>query len=196
MDTPFRKFHVSLVLLIALFLLMLTSRVALASTVTINDLANVLDVSKVNAEAEKLPNPILIYTTRSFSGSNDEFKLLVRNLITSDDAVTMGIDVQHRYFYVAGGKNVKVTGDQWNNAYDAFKNNIGGNDFTKATLAALSSVRSTLTESSGNNGGSSNWPGGIGVIVAGLLGGSVVLVWIVALIRKRRGGVARGGGSF
>ncbi|MBO0790077.1 MAG: hypothetical protein J2P36_03900 [Ktedonobacteraceae bacterium] len=129
---------------IVLFLFAGVGKAALAGIVTINDLANVLDVNKVRIEAEKLPNPIVIYTTRTFTGGNDAFKRLVINLIAGDNAMSLGIDAKNRYFYIAGGKNVKVTGEQWNSAYEAFKNNIHGNDYTGATVAAISSIRNAL----------------------------------------------------
>ena len=63
----------STLLLIACFitafsLTILAAPRAYADSVTIDDQANVLDVSQVQAEAAKLPNAMLIYTTNTFSG--------------------------------------------------------------------------------------------------------------------------------
>ncbi|MBO0781908.1 MAG: hypothetical protein J2P37_24070 [Ktedonobacteraceae bacterium] len=194
MGTPvWRRYAVAvlLALFIVPFLFAGTGKAAQANTVTINDLANVLDANKVKAEGEKLPNSILIYTTRSFTGGNDEFKQLVTNLKAGDDAISMGIDVQNRYFYITGGKNVKVTDEQWNSAYEAFKDNIHGDDYTGATVAAIQSVNDTLNGVSGKGGLT---PSGVIAIVILVAVAIVVLVIIIASARARRGGPPPKGG--
>ncbi|HTD19168.1 MAG TPA: hypothetical protein VK667_06510, partial [Ktedonobacteraceae bacterium] len=55
----------------AFSLFLLTALNAQANTVTIDDQSRVLDVGKVRAEAAKLANSMLIYTTKTFNGDQN-----------------------------------------------------------------------------------------------------------------------------
>ena len=53
----------------AFCLVLLATGGALASTVNIYDDAHVLNASQVSAEAANLPDPVAIYTTKTFTGT-------------------------------------------------------------------------------------------------------------------------------
>ena len=136
-------FCLALVTMFSLFLL--TTVHVQASTVTINDQAEVLDVGKVQAEAAKLPGPVLIYTTKTFTGDQDALNTYTRDQVTDLDAIVIGIDTVHRNISIEAGGNVQLSKSGASDAVSAFRSNYdNGGDYTSATIAALDSIQNTL----------------------------------------------------
>ena len=139
----------ALVMVCALFLL--TTVNVQASTVTINDQSGVLDAGRVQAEAAKLPVPILITTTNTFTGNQDALNTSTREQVTNPvmsnpDAIAIGIDTVHRNISIEAGTNVSLSDSQASDAVSAFQSNIDtGGDYTNATIAALDSVQNALS---------------------------------------------------
>lgn len=175
-----RLIYLAVVAAFSLFLL--TAMNAQANTVTINDQSGVLDIGKVRAEAAKLPNSILIYTTKTFSGDQDALNQSTREQLPNQNAIAIGIDTLHRHLSIESGTSVKLSDSQASDAVSAFKNNYNGGDYTGATIAALDSLQSALT-----GGGSSITP--LGVVIAIILAVVAVvlfILFIIAMLRRRR----------
>ena len=166
--------------LLALALLCFTTmRVSAASKVTINDASNVLNVQQVQDDAKQFPDPLLIYTTRSFTGDQNALNSQTSAYITDQSEVVIGIDTMQRHLSIQSGKNSKLTDSQVSDAISAFRSNINGSDYTSATTAAIDSLQSSITGKS---------PNGItpfGVLMAGSLG-VIVIVLGVLIFRKWR----------
>lgn len=173
----------------ALVLLLLTSSYAWAGTVTVNDQAGVLDAQKVQAEAAQLPVPVVIYTTKTFSGDMNAFKQLVRNLLPGPKSICIGVDTVHRLFDIESGNDVELSDEQANAAYQAFKSNFHG-DYTPAMIAAIGSVRDSLH--AGAQSGA--WPAWLIVLLV-VAGGGLLFWLILALVRwgRNRSGPPSGG---
>jgi hypothetical protein len=134
----------ALVTVCSLFLL--TTLPVEADTVTINDQAGVLDAGRVQAEAAKLPVPMLIYTTDSFTGDQDALNTYTREQLPNQDAIAIGIDTGHRNLSIEAGTNVQLSDSQASDAVSAFRSNYdNGGDYTSATIAALDSVQNALS---------------------------------------------------
>ena len=134
-----------LALLTVCALLLLTTVNVLASTVTINDQAGVLDAGRVQADAAKLPDPMLIYTTKTFTGDQDALNTYTRAELPDQNAIGIGIDTVHRNLSIEAGTNVQLSDSQASDAVSAFQSNYdNGGDYTSATLAAIDSVRGAL----------------------------------------------------
>lgn len=176
---------IPLAIIMALALVLLTNMNASANTVTINDQAGVLDQGKVQSEAAKLSVPVLIYTTKTFSGDSDTFQQQTHSMLPDQHFLAIGVDTVHRFFAVEGGSNVRLSDDQANNALQAFKSNYNGGDYTGAMIAAIDSVRDSLS------GGSGSGIIPIGIITAIILGVGILVVIILVVVvtrRRRRGG--------
>ncbi len=147
----------TLAMVIALCLLCATTVLALANTVYISDAAHVFgDQSQVKNEAATLPNPIGIYTTSTFNGTNQEFDQQTRSHITNPNMIVMAIDTTHHHLAIVGGSNVPLSNSQYQDAVQSFKDNFGSGDYTGATIAAIQRLRNDLGAapvSSGNNSG-------------------------------------------
>ena len=104
-------------------LLLLTTVNVQASTVTINDQAGVLDAGRVQAEAAQLPVPILIYTTKTFTGDQDALNQSTREQLPDQDSIAIGIDTVHRNISIEAGTNVQLSNSQASDAVSAFVSN-------------------------------------------------------------------------
>ena len=144
----------------ALVLLAITSARVFADGVQIVDKAQVLDAAQVMEQASQLPNPVSIYTTKTFTGTTAAFDTFTTTLIGPSDSnlIVINIDVTHRHLAIVGGTQVPLDNDQYATAIQAFKDNFntnGTDDYTGATIAALQSLNTALTplpSDTGNNG--------------------------------------------
>jgi hypothetical protein len=168
----------ALVTVCSLFLL--TTMHVQANTVTINDQAGVLDVGRVQAEAAQLPDPMLIYTTKTFTGDQDALDQSTRAQLPDQNAIAIGIDTVHRNLSIEAGTTVQLSNSQASDALSAFQSNYNGGDYTGATIAAIDSLQNALS------GGGGLTPLGVAVLI--LLGLAVVVLIVFAIRRRRRGG--------
>lgn len=131
----------------AITLLAVTSVSVFADSVTIVDNAHVLDVAQVSNEASQLPNPVSIYTTKTFNGSTTAFDTFTTTLIGPNDSnlIVINIDTVHRHLAIDGGTQVPLSNDQYASAIQAFTQNFNNGDYTGATVATLLSLNSALT---------------------------------------------------
>jgi len=173
--------YLALVTVFSLFLL--TTVNVQANTVTISDQAGVLNAGMVQAEAAKLPVPILIFTSKTFTGDQDALNQSTREALPDQNAIAIGIDTVHRNLSIEAGTNVQLSNSQASNAVSAFVSNYKSGGYTGATIAAIDSLQGAL-----GGGGISPF----GVTVAILIGiGVVILVVIVIIRRPKRGGGRR-----
>ena len=107
----------------ALILLAITSVRVFADSVKIVDNAHVLDVAAVTNEATQLPNPVNIYTTKTFTGTTAAFDTFTTTFIGPNDInlIVINIDVAHRHLAIVGGTQVSLSNDQYAAAIQAFK---------------------------------------------------------------------------
>lgn len=173
---------IALVTLFSLFLL--TTLNVQANTVTIKDQAGVLNPGRVQAEAAKLPVPILIYTTKTFNGDQDALNQYTREQLSNQNAIAIGIDTIHRHLSIESGTKVPLSDSQANDALSAFQNNYNGGDYTGATLAAIDSLQNSLSGSRSSGGGITP----LGVAVAILLGLVLVVFVVIVILRRKTGG--------
>lgn len=167
---------------IALCMLMATSFTASASTVRISDPVQVLNVSQVTNEGSKLPYALDIYTTNTYTGTSSDFAArTISAHLTSAKLIVIAIDTTHRYLAIVGGKSVPLSTSQYNAAGSAFKNNVTGNHYTDATIAAIHSLASALAASSSSTSSKSSPLSG--VIIVGLIVIVVVLIVISAIFK-------------
>lgn len=177
---PIRRSIVACLALVTVCALLLLNTVNVqASTITINDQAGVLDAGRVQAEAEQLP--ILIFTTKTFTGEKDAFNQYTREQLPNQDSIAIGIDTVHVTISIVAGTNVQLSNSQANDAYSAAVSNYeSGGGYTGATLAAIDSLKGAL------GGGGGMTPLGMAVLI--LLGLVVVgLIVIAKRWRRRRG---------
>ena len=163
----------------AFSLFLLTALNAQANTVTIDDQSRVLDVGKVRAEAAKLANSMLIYTTKTFNGDQNALNQSTREQLPDQDSIAIGVDTVQRHLSVESGTNVKLSDSQASDAVSAFRNNYNGGDYTGATIAAIDSLQSALT-----GGGSSSNP--VGLVIGILIAVGAIILVVFAVIRFRR----------
>jgi uncharacterized membrane protein YgcG len=140
-------------------LLLLTTVNVLASTVTISDLAGVLNAGQVQAVAAQVPDPIFIYTTETFTGDQNALNTYTRELLPNQGSIAIGIDTVHRNLSIEAGTKVSLSNSQASDAVSAFQSNYNGGDYTGATIAALYSILGTY----GSAGGT------IAVVTGGIL---------------------------
>jgi len=170
-----------LALLTVCTLLLLTTVHVQASTVTINDQAGVLDAGQVQADAAKLPDPMLIYTTETVTGDQDALNTYTREQLPNQDSIAIGIDTVHRHLSIEAGTNVSLSNSEASDAVSAFQSNYdNGGDYTSATLAALDSVQNALS------GGGMN-PSLMAVAAIAIPLGIVVFFVVVYAILRRTG---------
>jgi len=179
-----RSILVCLALVTMFSVFLLTTLHVQANAVTINDQAGVLDAGRVQAEAAKLPVPMLIYTTKTFNGDQDALNRSTRDQLPNQNAIAIGIDTVHRNLSIEAGTNVRLSDSQASDALSAFQNNYHGGDYSGATIAAIDSLQNALS-------GSGMTP--LGVAVAILLCLVVVVLIAFAVIRRRTGGRRRMG---
>ena len=130
----------------ALMLLAITSVKVLADNVKIVDNAHVLDVAAVTDQASQLPNPVNIYTTKTFTGTTDTFDKFTTTFIGPNDSnlIVINIDTVHRHLAIVGGTQVPLSNDQYATAIQAFKDSFNNGGYTGATVAALQSLNTSL----------------------------------------------------
>lgn len=121
-----------------------TPSVSPTSPVQISDASHVLNAPQVQAEGAKLPYPLDIYTTNTFTGTSTEFDQRTGSLVTSPRLIVIAIDTFHRHLAIVGGSSVRLTNSQYSQAVNAFRNNFYNGDYTGATIAAIRSLRSSL----------------------------------------------------
>jgi serine/threonine protein kinase len=124
-----------------------TTTVSHTNVVNISDESQVLNSSQVQSEAEKLPDPINIYTTNTFTGTSADFvQRTISAHLTSKRLIVIAIDTAHRYLAIVSGSSVPLSNSQDNDAVQTFKNayNSNGGDYTAATIAAIRSLESSL----------------------------------------------------
>ncbi len=138
----------------ALVLLAITSVRVLADNVNIVDNAHVLDVATVTNEASQLPNPVNIYTTKTFTGTTASFDTFTTTFIGPNDInlIVINIDVAHRHLAIVGGTQVPLSNDQYAAAIQAFKDAFSDGDYTGATISALQSLNNALVPPPDTNG--------------------------------------------
>ena len=180
-----------LAMVAALALMLVTTAVARADTVHIYDAANVLNHSQVQSEASTLPDPVDIYTTKTFNGSTSAFDQRTSGHLTSSRLIVIAIDTQNKHLTIVGGKSVPLSSSQYSSARDAFVSSYrsSNGDYTTSTIAAIDSLKSSL------GGGSSPIPGASGGgLFSGLTGtlcciGLVILVLVIVgvIFAARRG---------
>ncbi|WP_069804207.1 hypothetical protein [Thermogemmatispora onikobensis] len=133
-------------LLLAMGLLLAGGRVALAESVTVSDRAGVLDVARVKSEGAKLPYPLEVDTTNSFSGSQADFEGYARGRVSAAELlIVIAIDTVHRWVYIESGNAVPLSDSEAEDAYTAFKEHYRDGSYTGATLAAIQSLEESLT---------------------------------------------------
>src|SRR5258706_9223816 len=162
----------------AFSLFLLTALNAQANTVWIDDQSRVLDVGKVRAEAAKLANSMLIYTTKIFNGDQNALNQSTRIQLPNEETIAIGIDTIQRHLSIESGIYVKLSDSQASDAVSAFRNNYNGGDYTSATIAAIDSLQSALT-----GGGSSSNP--VGVVIGILIAVGAIILVVFAVIRFR-----------
>jgi hypothetical protein len=124
------------------------------NTVRIYDNAHVLNTSRVQNAASNLPNPLAIYTTSTFQGTETDFqRTAIQKLNGNPDQIVMAIDTTSRYIYIARGSNVPLSGGGINQAVSAFAGNFNNGDYTGASIAAINSLQNSLGASGGSRGG-------------------------------------------
>ena len=183
---PGRRITVCLVATIAaLFLMATTSLAVFASNVRISDPVQVLNVSQVTSEGAKLSYPLDIYTTNTFSGNASDFvNRTVKVHLTSKNLIVIAIDTTHRYLAVVGGSSVPLSNSQYTDAGTAFKNNISGNHYTSATIAAIQSLERALKAKSESSGSTS---GGAVLLIIGIIVALIVITGIFRFVRRLLG---------
>ncbi len=164
-----------------------------ASKVTINDASNVLNVQQVQDEAKQFPDPLLIYTTKNFTGDQNALNSQTSAYVNDAGEVVIGIDTVQRHLSIESGKSSKLSDSQVNDAIDAFRSNINGSDYTTATNAAIDSLQSSITGKSPN--GITPW----GVLMAGVLSVIVIALGIIIFrgwrANRNNSGTPPGGGG-
>jgi hypothetical protein len=170
-----------------------TMRTYAVGKVTINDASNVLNVQQVQDDAKQFPDPLLIYTTRSFTGDQNALNGQTRGYVNDPGEVVIGIDTVQRHLSIESGESVKLSDSQVNDAIDAFRSDINGSDYTSATNAAIDSLQSSITGKSPN--GITPW----GVLMAGVLAVIVIVLGVLIFRRWRanrnNSGTPPGGGG-
>ncbi|HEX4208401.1 MAG TPA: hypothetical protein VHZ51_30185 [Ktedonobacteraceae bacterium] len=180
----------------ALLLALLTVTSAFAGTVNISDRAGVLDQSRVRSAASSLPYRVDIYTTSNFNGNKTSFDQTAVRDIPNPTSVVMAISTNLQHLSIVGGRSVKLTSNQYNDAINAFVNDYRGkHDYTSATIAAINSLNNASGGSSFGglvSGGGSNIGGGALCCVGLLILAGLVAFGVIAG-RRRAGMMGRPG---
>lgn len=197
--------------LVALFLILTLSAFRSGYPVQIHDGANVLNASQIQNTASQLSNPVAIYTTNNFQGTQADFqRVATQKLSGNPNLIVMAIDTAHHYIFIARGSNVPLSSSSVTQAVSAFSANYGNGNYTNASLAALSSLQNSLGASQSVNAntnthanaqrgaaGYSAWPIWLCCLipVALILGGIVFGAIRWGQGRGMLGGLGRGGPS-
>jgi len=144
----------SLLGLFAALLLLTISACGSKNTVQIYDNAHVLNSSKVQNVASNLPNPIAIYTTNTFQGTEADFqRTAIQKLNGDPNLIVMAIDTNSRYLYIARGSNVQLSRTAINQAVNSFAGRFNNGNYTTASTAALNSMQNSISAASRASGG-------------------------------------------
>jgi hypothetical protein len=167
--------------------LVLTAHPAAADAVTINDASHVLDATRVQTEAATLPDPVMIFTTTRFADDNAAFDTEAQSKVTTPNVIVIAINTQSHHLAIRTGAKSRVSQSGAQAAVQAFIQAFRANpDYTGATIAALTSLRSAIQNAPATGGGhaaparrsTSGSPfGGI----AGLVCLAVVVIAVVAI---------------
>lgn len=136
-----------LAILVALFVLLLSTAPVFAADVMISDQANILNDRQVKSAASALGYPVAIYTTdaQDFSGTTSEFDQRAQEKVINDpELIVIAISENLQHLYIARGQDVPLTNSQINSAVRSFSGNYGNGNYTGATTASLNSMRSSL----------------------------------------------------
>ncbi|HEY3991562.1 MAG TPA: TPM domain-containing protein, partial [Ktedonobacteraceae bacterium] len=172
------------------FLLLLTLSACGGSThsVRIYDNARVLNSSKVQNAASNLSNPLAIYTTNTFQGTQADFqRTVIQKLNGNPNMIVMAIDTNSHYIYIARGASVPLSRAGINQAVNAFTGNFNNGNYTSASVAALNSLQNSLNATSANRGGGAGFSPLIPCLLIPLL-----LILGVAFFAISRRGQMRG----
>lgn len=145
--------------LLAFLLLLTLSACGNDNTVRVYDNARVLNTSKVEHAASNLSNPVAVYTTNTFQGTQADFqRTAIQKLNGNPNMIVMAIDTNSRYIYIARGSQVPLSRTGINQAVNSFSQRFGNGDYTNASIAALNSMQHSISSSSQNRGGASFSP--------------------------------------
>jgi hypothetical protein len=165
--------------LVALFLILTLSAFRSGYPVQIHDGAHVLNVSQIQNTASQLSNPVAIYTTNNFQGTQADFqRVATQKLSGHPNLIVVAIDTAHRYIFVAHGSNVPLSSSGVTQAVSAFRANYGSGDYTNASLAALSSLQNSLGTSQSVNSNANTHAN----TQRGAAGYSVSPIWLCCII--------------
>lgn len=115
------------------------------NVVHIYDQSQVLDVARVQGEAEQLTYPVDIYTINTWTGSNDAFDKEARaKLGNNTELIIIAIDTVHHHLAIVSGARVPLSSSQLQSAVNAFIESYQNGDYSGATIAALHSLKSSL----------------------------------------------------
>src|SRR5437763_363917 len=173
---------------------------AFANTVTIHDASHVLDATRVQNEGATLPDPVDVYTTTKDAGDNAAFDRETQTHVTSPTVVVIAMNTQSHHLAIRSGTKSRVSQTAAQSAVQSFGGAFGSGDYTGATVAALSSLRSSIAQAPAGGGGGvttrrrssgSGFSLG-GLFCIGLIVVVVVIAIVAALARRRRGYERRG----
>jgi hypothetical protein len=141
-----RRVRAFLVGLGALCLLFAVAACGGSNPVRIYDHAHVLESSSVQKAASNLPYPFDIYTTSTFRGDTRAFdQTTIRKLGGNPERIVMAIDTLHRHLYIARGGRVPLSESEISSTVNAFVTHFGSGDYTGATVAAIETLRRSLS---------------------------------------------------
>jgi hypothetical protein len=167
---------------------------ATAAAVSIHDDAHVLDVTRVQNEAARLPDPVAIYTTTKFADDKAAFDREAQSKVTQPTMIAIAINTQSRHLAIRTGPKSRVSQQAGTSATQLFISSYRSNpDYTAATIATLDSLRSALPSAPGPSAGPAEHKptkssGGsfIGSMFCLLLVVLIVVGIIVAVVRFTR----------
>src|SRR6266699_7147452 len=111
-----RSIFACLALVTVCSLFLLTTVTVQADSVTTNDQAGVLDAGRVQADAAQLPDPMLIYTTATFTGDQSALDQSTRAQLPDQDTIAIGIDTVNKHVSIEAGTSVQVSDSQASDA--------------------------------------------------------------------------------
>jgi len=174
----------------AAFAALLLVAPASASTVDIQDDANVLNATAVQNQAATLPVPILIWTSTQDAANRSSFDNDARTKVSSSFPVVLAINPQSRHETLQMGsqaglsQSAAIAAEQ--SANSAFDNTMkSANNYTTAVDAAVTSLNGSLAARGSGNRASS---GGTtkSSATSFLTFGLIVVVLIVVVVALRR----------
>lgn len=172
-----------------LAMVLLAAGPATASTAQIQDDANVLNVTAVQNEAATLPVPVYVWTTTQDANSRSAFDTDVRNKVSAQFPIAIGINTQAHHATVQIGARAGLTqsqavsaAQQANSAFDSTMR--ASKDYTNATVASLASLNSALANrAAGHNPNGYPAPRHRGHPLSGLISLAVIVAIIFVVIR-------------